>query len=68
MDAQSVVTLAVALSTLVGAFVVGIRFLVKHFLYELRPNGGSSMKDSMDRLESRVDELYVLLAAKSKNE
>lgn len=29
----------------------GIRWLVKHYLNELRPNGGSSLKDSVDRLE-----------------
>ena len=46
----------------------GIRWLVKHYLNELRPNGGSSLKDSVDRLEEdhkrltdKVDHLYEIL-------
>ena len=41
--------------------LIGLRFLVKGWLNELRPNGGSSMKDQLTRLETRVDELYSLI-------
>ena len=41
-----------------------IRWMVKHYLNELRPNGGSSMKDSMARMEERIDDLYKLIAEK----
>ena len=48
--------------------LVGLRFLVKGWLNELRPNSGSSMKDAVDRidqrslrLEKRVDDLFVLI-------
>jgi len=41
--------------------LVGLRFLVKGWLNELRPNGGSSMKDQLTRLEQRVDDLYSLM-------
>jgi CHASE1-domain containing sensor protein len=58
--------LAVALSTLFGSLVATIRFLVKHYLSELRPNSGSSIKDQVSRLESRVDEIYSILIAKEK--
>lgn len=54
--------LAVAISTLVGSFVVAVRWLVKHYLNELKPNGGSSVKDSIDRLEARIDEIYRIIA------
>ena len=54
--------IAVAVTTLVGAVAVGVRHLVKHYLYELRPNGGSSMKDQLTRLEQRVDDLFVLIS------
>ena len=37
------------------------RWLVKHYLAELKPNGGSSMNDRMTRVETRVDEIYSLL-------
>ena len=41
--------------------LLGLRFLVKGWLNELRPNGGQSMKDQLTRLEQRVDELYSLI-------
>ena len=43
--------LAVALTSLVGAMAIGVRHLVKYYLSELRPNGGSSVKDQVNRLE-----------------
>jgi hypothetical protein len=44
-----------------SAVLIGLRFLVKGWLNELRPNGGSSMKDQLTRLETRVDDLYSLI-------
>jgi hypothetical protein len=41
--------------------LIGLRFIVKGFLNELRPNGGQSMKDQLTRLEQRVDDLYSLI-------
>ena len=45
-----------------SAVLVGLRFLVRGWLNELRPNGGSSMKDQLTRLEQRVDDLFVLIS------
>ena len=45
-----------------SAVVVGLRFLVRGWLNELRPNGGASMKDQLTRLESRVDDLFILIS------
>ncbi len=45
-----------------SAVLIGLRFLVKGWLNELRPNGGSSMKDQLTRLEQRVDELFVIIS------
>jgi len=42
--------------------LVGLRFLVKGWLNELRPNGGSSMKDQLTRLEQRVDDLFSMMS------
>lgn len=53
---------AAALSTVISAYFIGLRWLVKHWLNELRPNGGSSMKDQLNRLEKRVDELFVVIS------
>jgi hypothetical protein len=56
--------IAVAVTTIVASFAGSVRWLVKHYLSELRPNGGSSLRDSIDRLEKRVDSLYELIAGK----
>jgi hypothetical protein len=56
--------LAVAATTLVAALAMTVRHLVKHYLSELRPNGGSSVKDQVNRLEEKVDTLYQILIQK----
>jgi hypothetical protein len=56
--------LAVAIATLTTAYVGSIRWLVKHYLDELKPNGGGSVKDQVNRLETRVDQIYLLLCEK----
>jgi hypothetical protein len=56
--------LAVAITTLLGALAVGVRHLVKHYLSELRPNSGSSLKDQVNRLEEKLNRLYELLIQK----
>lgn len=55
---------AVAITTLIGATAIGVRHLVKHFLSELKPNGGSSLRDQVNRLEEKVDTLYNILIQK----
>ena len=42
--------------------LIGLRFLVRGWLNELRPNGGSSMKDQLTRLEQRVDDLFTIIS------
>lgn len=56
--------LAVATTTLVGTLAMGVRHLVKHYLSELRPNSGSSLKDQVNRLEQKVDTLYQIMIQK----
>ena len=57
---------AVALMTLLAGFSGAVRWLVKHYLAELKPNGGGSVKDQVNRLEARVDQIYLLLCEKDK--
>ena len=64
MTAQDYATLVVAVMTIFGGFVTAVRWMVKHYLNELKPNGGSSIKDSVQRLEDRIDDLYKLVAEK----
>jgi hypothetical protein len=53
--------LIVSIIAIITAFAGAIRWMVKHYLYELKPNGGSSMKDSIARLESKVEILHNLV-------
>jgi hypothetical protein len=59
---------AVAIMTLIAGFTAAIRWLVQHYLSELKPNSGSSMRDAvninterLDRVEQRVDQIYLIL-------
>ena len=53
--------IAVSVTTLVGAAAVGVKHLTKHYLSELKPNGGSSLKDKVGHLEDKVDLLMDLV-------
>jgi len=53
--------LAVAVTTLIGALAMTVRHLVKYYLSELRQNGGSSIKDQVNRLEEKVQFLTDLV-------
>ncbi len=72
MSIEQWVGIAVGICTLVGAFAMSVRHLVKYYLAELKPNGGTSIKDKIrdidekvDKLETRVDEIYRLLVEKA---
>ena len=56
--------LAVAVATIVASFAGSIRWLVKHYLSELKPdgNGGHNLEGRITRLETRVDQIYLLLS------
>ena len=66
MTATDYATMAVAVMTILGGFVGAVRWLVKHYLSELKNNGGSSVKDQVERLETRVDQIYLLLCERDK--
>jgi hypothetical protein len=68
MQAQDYATVAVAVLTIIGGFVGAVKWLVKHYLNELKPNGGSSVKDSVIRLEEKVEILYQMMLQRGKNE
>jgi hypothetical protein len=46
--------------------VAMVRWLVKHYLNELRPNSGSSLKDQITRLEDRQQEIFLHMLKNSK--
>ena len=59
MTIQDWASLIVAILTIVSSIAFGIKWLVKHYLSELKPNGGSSVKDQISRLESSVEDQRI---------
>jgi hypothetical protein len=61
MSAQDFAAIAVAIISVLGGVAAYVQFMIKHYLSELKPNGGSSIKDQVNRLEARVDTIIDLL-------
>ena len=61
MSPQDWLGLILTALSIIALIAGGIKWLVKHYLSELRPNGGSSVKDQVNRLEVKVDKLYDIL-------
>jgi len=59
MTVQDWASLIVAILTIVSSIAFGIKWLVKHYLIELKPNSGSSLRDAVTRLEISLDEQRV---------
>jgi hypothetical protein len=66
MNLQDYAAIAVAIVTVLGGVAALLRFVILHYLTELKPNSGSSIKDQVNRLETRVDKIYELLLAKGE--
>lgn len=65
MNLQDYAAIAVAIVTVLGGVAALLRFIILHYLAELKPNSGS-IKDQVNRLETRVDKIYELLLAKGE--
>ena len=61
MNLTDVAALVTGIVTALAGVTALIHFLVKHYLAELKPNGGSSIKDQVNRLEARVDTIIEML-------
>lgn len=61
MTAQDYAALSVAIITILGGVAAYVQFMIKHYLSELKPNSGSSIKDQVSRLEARVDTIIDML-------
>ena len=57
----AIVGLIIGFSTVITVSAAGVRWLTKHYFDEIKaefkPNGGSSLKDQVNRLESQHSEL-----------
>ena len=62
MTANEWVGIAVGVTAISTSLLLGLRWVIKSYLQELKPNGGSSMKDQLNRLEARVDDLFILIS------
>jgi hypothetical protein len=73
---ESVAAITVSILSIITSLAIGIRWLVKHYFdaikAEFKPNGGSSLKDQVNRLEiqhnkldTKVDKIYELLITQS---
>ena len=47
---------------IIGSFTVILKWIVSKILKEFKPKGGSSLKDQVNRLESRIDDIFNILA------
>jgi hypothetical protein len=56
MTIQDWASLLVAILTIISSIALGIKWMVKHYLSELKTNGGSSVKDQINRLEIRISQ------------
>jgi hypothetical protein len=65
MSLTDFAALTAAIATLLAGVTAMLRFLVIHYLSELKPNSGSSLRDAVERLETRVDKIYEILCDKS---
>ena len=67
MSATDWAGLAVAVATIVASVAGSIRWMVKHYLSELKPdgNGGHNLEGRITRLETRVDQIYTILCEKN---
>lgn len=62
MSANDWVAIAVGVCSVTTTLLLGLRWVIKSYLSELKPNSGSSMKDQINRLEKRVDDLFMLIS------
>jgi len=62
MSPQEWAGLVATIIGIVGSVGLVLRWILKKYveeiMVELKPNSGSSMKDQVTRLESKVDKLY----------
>lgn len=62
MSPEIISAIASAVVLILGSFFAFTKWMITKFLSELKPNGGSSMKDQMNRLTERIDHIYEILA------
>ena len=59
MTANDWVAIVVGGCAILTSLLVALRWVIKSYLAELKPNSGSSMKDQISRLETRINEADI---------
>lgn len=54
---ESVLGIILSIVSIVSAVAMGVKFLVKHYFSELKPNSGSSMRDEIKSTQKEVKEI-----------
>jgi hypothetical protein len=62
LNPETISAVFVGVVSILAAFFGFSKWMITKFLSELKPNSGSSMKDQITRLESRIDDIYTILA------
>jgi hypothetical protein len=57
-DWSTTISGVLAVTVAAGA---SIRWVIKHYLVELKPNSGSSMNDRLTRVEAKLEIIYDLI-------
>lgn len=55
--ASATTALIISMFTIISGIALAIKWLVKHYLNELKPNSGASIKDQISKLEVQVNEV-----------
>jgi len=64
MSVSDYVAVVVGICSVTASILTALRFMIKHYLAELKPNGGGSMNDRLARVEDQIDQIYQILLQK----
>jgi hypothetical protein len=64
MEASQVLALISTILALIVGLELRVKALVKTYLSELKPNSGTSIKDQINKLESRQTEILEYIRSK----
>jgi hypothetical protein len=71
MTAQDWTGLILTILSIVVIFGVGVRWVIKNYvkqiMEEIKPNGGTSMKDQITRLEEKTEKIFDLMVEHLQN-
>ena len=58
MTLTDFVAVIVGICSVTAALLAALQWLIKHYLAELKPNGGGSMNDRLVRVERQIQQIY----------